>query len=74
MSIILIVVFNMQHKSDKARAFKDVHSSGAGVDLMIVDIPEGLSISMMSFPPTFVLDWNSTDKTKKFKACPLCNC
>jgi hypothetical protein len=51
-----------------------VHSSGAGVDLMIVDIPEGLSISMMSFPPTFVLDWNSTDKTKKFKACPLCNC
>ena len=29
---------------------------------MIVDIPEGLSISMVSSSPTLVLEWNTTDK------------
>jgi hypothetical protein len=29
---------------------------------MIVDIPEGLSIPMVSSPPTSVPDWNSDDK------------
>ena len=62
MNIILIVVFNMQHKSDKARAFRDVHNFSTGVDLMIVDIPKGLSVSMVSFLPIFVPKWNSTDK------------
>jgi hypothetical protein len=54
MSIILDVDFDIQHKSDKARAFKGVHSSGVGVDLMIVDIPEGLPVPMVSSPPTSI--------------------
>jgi hypothetical protein len=29
---------------------------------MIVDIPEGLPVSMVSSPPTFVLEWNSDEK------------
>jgi hypothetical protein len=33
-----------------------------GVDLMIVDIPEGLPVPMVSSPPTFVPEWNSDDK------------
>jgi hypothetical protein len=43
MSIILNTACNVQYKADKARAFKGVHSFGGGVDLMIVDIPEGSS-------------------------------
>jgi hypothetical protein len=52
----------VQHKSDKARAFKGVPGTVGGVDLMIVDIPEGLPIPMVSSPPTSVLEWNSEDK------------
>jgi hypothetical protein len=33
-----------------------------GVDVMIMDIPEGLPVPMVSSPPTFVLDWNSDIK------------
>ena len=29
---------------------------------MIVDIPEGLSVSMVFSPPTSVLEWNSANK------------
>ena len=32
------------------------------VDLMIVDIPKGLPIPMVSSPPTSVPQWNSDDK------------
>ena len=35
--------------------------SGTGIDLMILDILEGLPIPMVSSPPTFVLVWNSKD-------------
>jgi hypothetical protein len=35
-------VCNMQHKADKACAFKRKQGTTGGVDLMIVDIPEGL--------------------------------
>jgi hypothetical protein len=52
----------VQHKSDKARAFKGKQGTTGGVDLMIVDIPEGLPIPMVSSPPTFVPEWNSNDK------------
>jgi hypothetical protein len=52
----------VQHKSDKARAFKGVPGTVGGVDLMIVDIPEGLPVPMVSSPPTSVPGWNSTDK------------
>jgi hypothetical protein len=52
----------VQHKSDKARAFKGKQSTTSGVDLMIVDIPEGLPVPMVSSPPTSVPEWNSDDK------------
>jgi hypothetical protein len=52
MSFIPNVVCNVQHKSDKACAFKGVQGTIGGVDLMIVDIPEDLPILMVSSPPT----------------------
>jgi hypothetical protein len=51
----------VQHKSDKARAFNGVHGTTTGVDLMIVDIPEGLPIPIVSSPPTSVPVWNSAN-------------
>jgi hypothetical protein len=51
----------VQHKSDKARAFKGVQGTDGGVDLMIVDIPEGLPVPMVSSPPTSIPGWNSAD-------------
>jgi hypothetical protein len=58
----LNVVCNVQHKSDKARAFKGVQGTAGGIDLMIVDIPKGLPVPMVSSPPTSILEWNSEDK------------
>jgi hypothetical protein len=52
----------MQHKSDKARAFSRVQGTHGGVDLMIVDILEGLPVPMVSSLPTSIPGWNSTDK------------
>jgi hypothetical protein len=54
MSIIPNVDFDVQHKSNKVQAFKGVHSSGVGVDLMIVDIPKGLPVPIVSSPTTSV--------------------
>ena len=47
MIIILNVVCNVQHKSNKARAFKRMQGTTGGVDLMIVDILKGLPVSMV---------------------------
>jgi hypothetical protein len=52
----------VQHKSDKACAFKRKQGTTGGVNLMIVDTPEGLPIPMVSSPPTFVPEWNLEDK------------
>jgi hypothetical protein len=52
----------VQDKSDKARAFKGKQGTTGRVDLMIVDIPEGLPVPMVSSLPTFVPEWNSEDK------------
>jgi hypothetical protein len=52
----------VQHKSDKAHAFKGKQGTTGAVDLMIVDIPKGLPVPMVSFPPTSVPRWNSDDK------------
>jgi hypothetical protein len=52
----------MQYKSDKARAFKGKQGTTGGIDLMIVDIPEGLPVPMVSSPPTSVPEWNLDDK------------
>jgi hypothetical protein len=49
----------VQLKSDKARAFKGVQGTAGGVDLMIVDIPEGLPVPMVSSPRTSVTDFGS---------------
>jgi hypothetical protein len=62
MNFILNVVCNVQYKSDKARAFKGVQGTAGGVDLMIMDIPEGLPVPMVSSSPTSVPQWNSEDK------------
>lgn len=48
--------FLEMYKSDKARAFKDVPRSG--VDLMILTIPKGLPMPMVSSLPTSVPVWN----------------
>ena len=63
MTLILIVVCYVQHKSDKARAFKGVQGIAGGVDLMVVDIPEALPVPMVSSPRTAVPAWNSIDES-----------
>jgi hypothetical protein len=62
MTSILNVVCIVQHKSDKARAFKGILGTTSGVDLMTVDIPKGLPVPMVSSPPTSIPEWNSIDK------------
>jgi hypothetical protein len=52
----------VQHKSDKACAFRGVQGTDGGVDLMIVDILEGFPFPMVSSPPTSIPGWNSADK------------
>jgi hypothetical protein len=61
MTLILIVACYVQHKSDKARAFKGVQGTAGGVDLMVVDVPESLPVPMVSSPRTAVPAWNSID-------------
>jgi hypothetical protein len=56
------VVCDVQHKSDKARAFRGMQGTDGGVDLMIVDIPKGLPVPMVSSPPTSIPGWNSVVK------------
>ena len=58
MSSILNFHCHIQHKSNKARAFRDVQDTCARVDLMIMDIPKGLYIPMVSFPVSSDLEWN----------------
>jgi hypothetical protein len=62
MTFILNVVCNVQLKSNKACAFKRVQGTAGGVDLMIMDIQEGLPVPMVSSPSTSIPDWNSEDK------------
>jgi hypothetical protein len=52
----------VQHNCDKARAFNGAQGTTSGVDLMIVDIPKGLPVSIVSSPPTSVPVWNSADE------------
>ena len=62
MNFILNVVCNIQHKSEKDRAFEGVQGTVGRIDLMILDIPEGLLVPMMSSPPSSVHRWNLGDK------------
>jgi hypothetical protein len=52
----------VQHKSDKARAFRRMQGTTFGVDLMIVDIPEGLPVPIVSSLSTSVPNWNIADR------------
>ena len=58
MTFILIFHCFVQHKSDKTRAFRGVWDAKAGVDLMIMDIPEGLSVPTVASPTSSVPEWN----------------
>ena len=62
MNFILNVICNVQYKSDKARAFKDMQGTTSGVDLMSMEILKDLFIPMVSTLPTSVLEWNSEDE------------
>ena len=53
----------MQQKSDKAHAFNGVQYITSRVDLIIVDILEGLPVPIVSSPPTSVPVWNSADES-----------
>ena len=63
MILILIVAFYLQYKSEKPRAYKGVQGTASMVDLLVVDIPEALSVPMVSSPRTAVPTWNSFDKS-----------
>ena len=54
MSIILKCHCHVQHKSEKARAFRGVQGASARVDLMILDVPEGLPVPMVSNPASSI--------------------
>ena len=58
MSSILNFHCHVQHKSDKAQAFRGVQGASAGVDQMIMIIPEGLPVPMVSDPASSVPEWN----------------
>ena len=58
MIVILFFSCPVQHQSDKARAFGGVKDAKAGVDLMIMDIPEGLPVPTVSSPASSVPEWN----------------
>ena len=58
MSSILSFHGHVQHKSEKARAFRDVQGGSVGVDLMIMDVLEGLSVPIVSDPASSVPEWN----------------
>ena len=62
MSIILKCHCHVQHKSEKARAFRGVEGASAGVDLMILDVPGGLSVPMVSDPASSVPQWNKLQR------------
>jgi hypothetical protein len=61
MNFILNVVCNIQLSSNKARLQRSAGHCW-WVDLMIVDIPKGLLVPMVSSPPTSIPEWNSEDK------------
>ena len=58
MSSILNFHCHVQHKYEKARAFRGVQDGSARVDLMIMDIPKGLPVPMVTDPASFVPKWN----------------
>ena len=58
MSSILNFHCHIQDKSNKVRAFRGVQGGSARVDLMIMDVPEGLLVSMVSNLASSIPEWN----------------
>ena len=52
----------MQHSKDGDRLYKGRASSQACVDLILVDMPEGLPVPGISDPATTVPEWNQCSK------------
>ena len=48
----------LQHSTDKQRSFFGVVSSEPAIDLMVVDVPEGLHVPTISAPPAPIPRWN----------------
>lgn len=48
----------MQHAIDKQRYFDGILSTESAVDLIIVDVPEGLHVPTVSAPPAPIPKWN----------------
>ena len=63
MNLSLIVAWYVQHKFDKAQPFKGVQGTAGAVDLMLMDILEGLPVPFVSFPRTAVPGWNADDES-----------
>ena len=53
----------LQHSTDKQRSFAGVVSSELAIDLMVVDVPEGLHVPTISAPPAPILRWNEFGDT-----------
>ena len=48
----------LQRSTDKQRSFGGVVSSNPAIDLMVVDVPEGLHVPTISAPPAPIPRWN----------------
>lgn len=48
----------MQHSTDKDRYFNGVLSTQHAVDMIVVDVPEGLHVPTISAPPAPIPKWN----------------
>ena len=53
----------LQHSTDKQRSFAGVVSSEPAIDLMVVDVLEGLHVPTILAPPTPIPRWNEFSDT-----------
>jgi hypothetical protein len=53
----------MQHEEGRSRRYNDVVNSNPTMDLIIINVPEGLSVHTMSDPADVVLPWNQSAKS-----------
>lgn len=51
----------LQHKSGRPRVFKGESCTEPCVDLILVDMPEGLHVPSVSDPPNEIPSWNAVD-------------
>lgn len=53
---------SLQHIPDRERRYKGALNQQPCVDLMVVDMPEGLPVPGISVPPTAIPPWNQDCK------------